>query len=88
MANHKSAAKRARQDEKKRARNLSTKRAVRSAEKQLRTAIADKDSSKAEAALITFSSKISRAAKKGIYHSNTVARKVSRLASQISALAK
>jgi len=86
LANHKSAAKRARQDIKKSARKLSTKKGVRTSEKTLREAIAVKDSSSAKQALVSFSSKIDKAASKGIYHAKTAARKVSRLASQVAKL--
>lgn len=86
MANHKSAAKRARQDEKKRARNLSIKKTVRTFEKKLRTAITDKKAGEAESALKLFVSKMDKAAQKGVYHSKTAARKISRLASQVNTL--
>ena len=77
MANHKSAAKRARQSLKIRARNLSTKRAVRTVEKQLRDAITDKKGEDAQKLLTAFSSKIGKAARKGVYHAKTASRKIS-----------
>ena len=86
MANHKSAAKRARQEERRTARNSRTKGSVRTAEKKLRTAISKKDSAGAQKLLVSFMSKVDKAAKKGIYHARTAARKVSRLSSQVSAL--
>ena len=83
MANHKSAAKRARQDLKKQARNLSTKRAVRTAEKKLRVAIGEKNAESAQTLLKVYVSKLGKAAQKGIYHARTAARKVSRLSSDV-----
>ena len=83
MANHKSAKKRARQDVKKGERNLATKRAVRTAEKKLRIAISAKETEKAQELFRTFSSKMGKAAQKGIYHAKTASRKISRLALQM-----
>lgn len=79
MANHKSAAKRARQSLKKNARNRSTKNSVRTWEKKLRDAVAKKDAKGAQELLSTFTSKIGKAAAKGVIKTQTAARKVSRL---------
>lgn len=86
MANHKSAAKRARQSLKRSARNLSTKRSMRTTEKNLRTAITKKEGEAAQSLLKAFTSGIAKAAKKGIVHKNAAARKVSRLAQQVKAI--
>lgn len=86
MANHKSAAKRARQDEKKAARNSQTKKAVRTQEKKLRVAIDAKDKAAAETELVKYCSKLDKAASKGALHRNNAARKTSRLSAQVSAL--
>lgn len=86
MANHKSAAKRARQTKTRTEVNRNTRSTVRTFEKKLRSAIETKDKATAEAALVTFCSKIDKAAAKGVIHRNTAARKSSRLASQVAAL--
>ncbi len=86
MANIKSAKKRARQTLKRTAVNRRRMRAVRTAEKSLRNAITAKDADKAQTMLRTYESQIDRAAKKGIVHRNLAARKVSRLAHQVSAI--
>lgn len=86
MANHKSAAKRARQSVKKEEVNARTKSTVKTFERKLRKSIAAKDLKGSQDLLRQFSSKIDRAAKKGIYHSRAASRKISRLSSQVSAL--
>ncbi|MAE73566.1 MAG: 30S ribosomal protein S20 [Bdellovibrionaceae bacterium] len=86
MANHKSAAKRARQDIKKSATNAKTRSQVRTFEKKLLKAIASEDSATAKTLLVGFSSKMGKAAQKGVFHANTAARKISRLATQVSRL--
>ena len=88
MANHKSAAKRARQTPKKTLRNSAAKGAVRSFERKLRTAITEKDTKSAEDLLKTYTSKIARAASKGIIKFQSMSRKVSRLSHQVSNLTK
>ena len=75
MANHKSALKRAKQNELRRLRNKAVKTRVRSAVKTVRTAGADG----AEGELKRAQSVIDRAAKKGVIHKRTAARKISRL---------
>ncbi len=84
MANHKSAAKRARQSIKKNARNRSTKNAVRTWEKKLREAVVKKDAKGAQELLSTYVSKIGKAAAKGVVKTQTAARKVSRLSKYVS----
>lgn len=86
MANHKSAAKRARQDIKKAANNSQTKKAVRTQEKKLRVAIDAKDKSAAQTELVSYCSKLDKAASKGAIHRNQAARKTSRLSSAVSAI--
>lgn len=88
MANHKSAAKRARQTEKKNARNSRTKKTIRTIEKKLRTAISSKNTDEANSFLREFATKIDKAAQKGILHVNNASRKVGRLAKQVGALSK
>jgi small subunit ribosomal protein S20 len=84
LANIKSAEKQARQALVRRERNQQTKKAVRTAEKKVRTAIATGDKTAKEAALREFSSAIDKAAKKGVYKKQTASRKISRLSVQIS----
>lgn len=78
MANHKSAKKRAIQNEKKRIRNMAVKTRMKNAVKAVRSAEADKADNMADV-LINATSVIDVAAKKGVIHKNTAARKISRL---------
>lgn len=88
MANHKSAEKRARQSVKRQAINSRTIAAVRTAEVKLRKALAAKDAAAVPALLITFKSRIDKAAQKGRLTRETASRKIARLSKQVSALAK
>ena len=83
MANHKSAAKRARQNLKRNQRNLSIKKAVRTVEKKLLLAISRKDVAAAKQEFRIFESRINKAAQKGILHSKTASRKTGRLGHQV-----
>ena len=80
MANHKSALKRAGQNENRRMRNRSVKTRVKTVVKEVRQAVANNADDGAKAQLITAQSAIDKAAKKGVLHKRTAARKVSRLA--------
>ena len=82
MANHKSAAKRARQSVKRNQRNTTALSSVRTFERKLRTAIALGDKKGAQEALRAYMSKVSKAATKGVLHAKTAARKLSRLSEQ------
>ena len=86
MANHKSAAKRARQTTRKTARNNLIRKTVRTFEKKLRSAIELKKSDEAKTLLLTFTSLIDKASAKGAYHANKASRTIGRLAKQVSAL--
>lgn len=86
MANHKSAMKRARQDEKKRMRNKIVKTQMKNAVKTVRTAATEKEADSV-AVLNQAKSVIQKAAKKGVIHQNTAARKISRLTKLINAAA-
>ncbi len=79
MANIVSAKKRARQSLVRRDRNQQMKKAVRHLEKKVRAAIATKDKDSATSLLREYTSAIGKAAQKGKFHDNMVARKVSRL---------
>ncbi len=79
MANHKSAKKRARQDQKRRARNRRINGGVKTAVKTARSAIAGEEGDAIEAARKAEST-IRRAASKGIVSKKQASRRVSRLA--------
>ncbi|MCW7752944.1 30S ribosomal protein S20 [Desulfobotulus sp. H1] len=83
MANHKSAKKRARQNEVRRVRNRGIKSQVKTAITHLRGLI-EKDPAAAGEALQKTTAAIDKAAKKGVIHRNTASRKVSRLAQLIN----
>ncbi len=86
MANHKSALKRARQNEKKRLRNKSTKTRVKNVEKSVRLAVNENSKETALNQLNAAQSAIDKAAKKGVIHKNTASRKLSRLSRQVNAI--
>ena len=88
MANHKSAAKRARQNITKNIRNSNTKKTIRTIEKSLRTAIDNKSTDEAKSLLLKFTSKVGKAAQKGILHKNNASRKISRLSKSFAQLSK
>jgi small subunit ribosomal protein S20 len=81
-----SAAKRFRQSEKRRIRNKSVRSEVRTSAKQVLSAVESKDRSAANEAFRSFSALIDSAARKGVYHQNTAARKKSRMAHRVNAL--
>ena len=83
MAQHKSAAKRARQSVKKNAINSARKSKVRTGEKTLLKAIKDKDTKTIQTLLSTYTSQMMKAAQKGVFSKSTAARKISRLSAQI-----
>ena len=86
MANHKSAIKKMRQDEKRRIRNKSYKTRVKSVVKDVEVALDEQDREAAEKAFQEAVSVIDRVASKGIIHKNKAARKKSRLAKKVHAL--
>lgn len=86
MANHKSAAKRARQTLRITARNRMTRSAVRSQEKKVVEAIAKKDTDSANKLLPALAKAMDQAAQKGIIHFKRASRRISRISKQISAL--
>ncbi len=77
MAHHKSALKRIKQNSKRRMRNRAVKTRVKTSEKQLRSAA--KVGGDAGGELQKAQSVIDKAAKKGVIHRKTAARKISRL---------
>jgi small subunit ribosomal protein S20 len=86
LATHLSAIKRARQNEKRRLRNLQIKSTVKSTVKKVRVAIEKKDVEGARKALLTAIPLIQKAYSKGVFHQNTSARKISRLTREVNAL--
>ena len=84
MANHKSAIKRARQNEVKRLRNLTYKTRVKNAIKQVRVAITDKSDDQAKENLRKAVSIIQKSSSKGVIPRKRASRKISNLASQIN----
>ncbi len=80
MANIKSAKKRILVTRTKTEKNKSIKSGVKTAIKKVYAAIEAGDKAAATAALAAATSEIETAASKGVYHKNTVARKVSRMA--------
>lgn len=78
MANHKSAIKRARQNEIRRMRNKSSLTRTKNANKAVRAAV-DQSPDQAADKLNTAKSDYAKAVKKGVLHKNTAARKISAL---------
>ncbi len=77
MANHKSAIKRAKQSQGRRLRNRSAKTTLKTLEKKLRAVKEAGENS--DEILRKTQSALHKAAKKGIIHSKTASRKISRL---------
>jgi small subunit ribosomal protein S20 len=86
MANNASARKRIRQTATRTARNTARRSRMRTFVKKVETAIATGDKSAAAEALRVAQPEMQRASGKGIIHSNSVARKLSRLSARIKAL--
>ena len=84
MANHKSALKRARQDEVKKVRNTSYKTQVKNSVKEVRDAVAASTEDKAQESLKKAVSIIQKSATKGAIHKKNAARKISRLTRQVN----
>ena len=87
MANIKSAKKRILVTATRTARNKSMKSAVKTSIKKVEAAVAAKNKEEAQTALVNAISTIAKAAKKGVYHKNNAARKVSRLTKLVNEIA-
>ena len=87
MANHKSAWKRLRQNEKRRDRNRYWKSTMRTSIKQVRQAVEAGELEQAQTALRSASSTIARVASKGVIHKRTASRRISRLTLLVNKLA-
>lgn len=86
MPNIKSAIKRVKTNDKRRALNASQKSALRSVVKAADTALASNEVDTAKAAFAAASKKLDKAVTKGLIHKNAAARKKSRLAQKLNAL--
>lgn len=87
MANHKSAIKRHKQSLAEQARNRANKTRVKNAVKAVRAALKEGDTSAAGSALQNAQSVLAKASGRGAIHWRNAARRVSRLAQAVNALA-
>ena len=86
MANHKSAIKRNRQNEKRSIRNRALRTQIKSQTKKVLTAVEEKNLEEAQKSLKEASTVISKVASKGVLHSRTASRKISGLAKKVHQL--
>ncbi|MBN1850889.1 MAG: 30S ribosomal protein S20 [Deltaproteobacteria bacterium] len=86
MANHKSALKRVRQDEKRKTRNLSIKTRSKNIVKAVRTAVANNSEEQAKENLRKAASILQKGTSKGVIHKKRAARKISRLSRHVNRL--
>ena len=87
MSDHKSALKRARQNEQRRIRNKTTKTKVKNIVKDVRLAAGKESNETLLNKLNQAQSIIDKAAKKGTIHKKTASRKISRLAGLVNSIA-
>ena len=87
MANSPQARKRARQNVKRRSRNMSERAAVRTYIKKFYKILESKDAEAAQEAFNAACSKIDRSAQKGLQHKNKAARLKSRMNARLKELA-
>ena len=87
MANHKSAIKQNRQNEKRRKRNVMIKTYLKTMTKRVRNASEIKDTKSADDALKKAISAFDKAASKGVIHKKTASRKISRLTKRVNSIA-
>ncbi|MEM7641603.1 MAG: 30S ribosomal protein S20 [Pseudomonadota bacterium] len=86
MANSPQAKKRARQNERRFAVNKARRSRIRTQLRKVEEAIASGDQTAATAALKEAQPELMRGVTKGVFHKNTAARKMSRLASRVKAI--
>ena len=86
MENHKSAEKRALQNDKRRVRNKAVKTRVKHLTKEVRVASAEASKEDALAKLKAAQSIVDKALKKGVIHKKTAARKISRLSRLVNTI--
>jgi small subunit ribosomal protein S20 len=87
LPNIKSSIRSVKSDAERRARNFSAKSAVKTASRKLVEAIEAGNADEAKALLITASKTIDQAAANNVFHKNAAARRKSRLARKLNALA-
>ena len=86
MATHRSAEKRARQNEKRRLQNTTIKSSIKTKMKAVVAAVATKNKEEAARALNSAVPSIAKAAAKGAFHKKTASRRISRLTKRVNAL--
>lgn len=86
MANTPQSKKRARQNERRYAVNKARRSRIRTYLRRVEEAIGSGDKDAAQTALRAAQPELMRGVTKGIYHKNTVARKMSRLSARVKAL--
>ncbi|MCL6574415.1 MAG: 30S ribosomal protein S20 [Bacillus sp. (in: Bacteria)] len=86
MPNIKSAIKRVKTSEGRKAQNITAKSSMRTAVKKVEAAISNNDGAVAKEVFIPAASKLDKAAAKGLIHKNAAARKKSRLMKKTNAL--
>jgi small subunit ribosomal protein S20 len=86
MANTPQSKKRARQAERRTAVNTARRSRIRTFLRRVEEAIASGDGEKAAEALKAAQPELMRGVTKGVYHRNTVSRKVSRLSARVKAI--
>jgi small subunit ribosomal protein S20 len=86
MPNHKSAEKRDRQNERRKAINTAGRSRLRTQIKKLRSVLAEGDASAAKTLLPETVSLIDKAARKGVLHKNAAARHKSRLTLRVNSM--
>ena len=86
MPNIKSAIKRVKINDKKRAQNITVKSAMRTSVKKVEAAIVLNDATAVATTFTDASSKLDKAASKGLIHKNAAARKKSRLMKKMNSL--
>jgi small subunit ribosomal protein S20 len=84
LANHKSALKRARQNEMRRLNNKSVKTKIKNVTKELRLSVSETSKEEALKKLDMAKSNIDTAAQKGVVHKKTASRKISRLSKLVN----
>lgn len=86
MPNIKSAIKRTKTNNERRAHNATIKSAMRTAIKQVEASVANNEADKAKTALSEATKRIDKAVKTGLVHKNAMTRYKSRLAKQVNGL--
>jgi len=84
---HKSTIRRARQAEKRHARNRATLSTVKGLIRKVQTAISEKKAEEARASLRDAASALGKAVTKGVLKPNTASRRISRLTHRVNSLA-